>query len=161
MRRRDALTLLATTSVLAEGACRTKDIGTMTPSPSPEKSRMPVLFLAHGAPVLMDDEGWVGELRGWAQALPRPKSVLMISAHWEKRPATYGATTTVPLYYDFYGFPDHYYEVKYPAPGAPAPGPERDPHERREGENRPDRLHDRRIHRAHLLLRIAVPSDCR
>jgi 4,5-DOPA dioxygenase extradiol len=92
----------------------------MSSSPSPAQSRMPVLFLAHGAPVLMDDEGWVGELRGLGRTLPTPKSVLMISAHWEKRPATYGATTTVPLYYDFYGFPDHYYEVKYPAPGAPA-----------------------------------------
>jgi 4,5-DOPA dioxygenase extradiol len=88
-------------------------------SRSPETSRMPVLFVAHGAPVLMDDEGWVSELGDWARALPRPKSVLMISAHWEKRPATYGATTTVPLYHDFYGFPERYYEVKYPSPGAP------------------------------------------
>jgi 4,5-DOPA dioxygenase extradiol len=112
--------LFASAGVLAETACRTNDKKTMAPNPSPEASRMPVLFLAHGAPVLMDDEGWVSELHGWARALPKPKSVLMISAHWEKRPTTYGATTTVPLYYDFYGFPEKYYEVKYPAPGAPA-----------------------------------------
>jgi 4,5-DOPA dioxygenase extradiol len=119
VRRRDAIQLFATAGVLAETACRTNVKKTMAPNPSPEQSRMPVLFVAHGAPVLMDDAGWVSELHAWAGALPKPKSILMISAHWEKRPATYGATTTVPLFYDFYGFPAHYYEVKYPAPGAP------------------------------------------
>jgi len=81
---------------------------------------MPVLFLAHGAPVLLDDAGWVGELAAWAKKLPRPQSVLMISAHWEKRPASFGATKPVPLVYDFYGFPERYYQVTYPSPGAPA-----------------------------------------
>jgi len=81
---------------------------------------MPVLFLAHGAPVLLDDAGWVGELATWAKKLPRPQSVLMISAHWEKKPASVGATKPVPLVYDFYGFPERYYQVTYPSPGAPA-----------------------------------------
>ena len=52
--------------------------------------------------------------------MPRPKSVLMLSAHWEQRPVTLGATRTVHLVYDFYGFPEEYYRVTYPAPGAPA-----------------------------------------
>jgi 4,5-DOPA dioxygenase extradiol len=81
---------------------------------------MPVIFAAHGAPVLLDDAAWVGELAAWAAAMPKPKAVLMVSAHWEKRPATLGATRTVPLVYDFSGFPERYYEQKYPAPGAPA-----------------------------------------
>jgi len=81
---------------------------------------MPVLFLAHGSPLLLDDAGWVAELGAWAAALPRPKAVLMLSAHWDQRPATLGATTTRPLVYDFYGFPAPYYQVRYPAPGAPA-----------------------------------------
>ena len=80
---------------------------------------MPVLFLAHGSPLLLDDEHWVGELRRWADALPRPRSILMISAHWEQRPVTLGAVRTVPLVYDFWGFPQRYYSVTYPAPGAP------------------------------------------
>jgi len=82
-------------------------------------SRMPVIFAAHGAPVLFDDAVWMNELASWAKAMPRPKSVLMISAHWEKRPTTLGATKTVPLVYDFYGFPKKYYDTKYPSPGAP------------------------------------------
>jgi 4,5-DOPA dioxygenase extradiol len=80
---------------------------------------MPTIFAAHGAPVLLDDPVWMAELSAWARALPRPKSVLMISAHWEARPVALGATSAVPLVYDFHGFPERYYTTKYPAPGAP------------------------------------------
>ena len=83
------------------------------------RGRMPVIFAAHGAPVLLDDELWMGELAGWARALPRPTAVLMVSAHWERRPTTLGATRTVPLVHDFHGFPERYYATRYPAPGAP------------------------------------------
>jgi len=81
--------------------------------------RMPVIYLSHGAPPLADDPLWTRQLADWSAAMPRPSSVLMVSAHWEDDPLTLSATTTVPLYYDFYGFPQHYYEVQYPAPGAP------------------------------------------
>jgi 4,5-DOPA dioxygenase extradiol len=60
-------------------------------------ARMPVIFAAHGAPVLLDDAGWMGELAAWAAAMPKPRSILMVSAHWEERPAALGATRTVPL----------------------------------------------------------------
>jgi 4,5-DOPA dioxygenase extradiol len=89
------------------------------PKRQQEGWRMPVIFAAHGAPVLLDDEVWMNELASWAKAMPTPKSILMVSAHWEARPTTLGATTAVPLVYDFYGFPKKYYEMKYPAPGAP------------------------------------------
>jgi 4,5-DOPA dioxygenase extradiol len=82
-------------------------------------SRMPAIFLAHGSPFLLDDTEWVADLRAWAGAMPRPTAVLMLSAHWEQKPVTLGATRTVPLVYDFYGFPESYYRVTYPAPGAP------------------------------------------
>jgi 4,5-DOPA dioxygenase extradiol len=86
---------------------------------APSSPRMPSIFLAHGSPLLLDDEAWISDLNRWAHAMPRPKSVLMISAHWLDQPITLGATETVPLVYDFYGFPKQYYEVTYPAPGAP------------------------------------------
>ncbi|MEU6036317.1 class III extradiol ring-cleavage dioxygenase [Actinomadura sp. NPDC047616] len=82
-------------------------------------ARMPVLYLSHGAPPLADDEVWTGQLARWSAGLPRPRAVLMVSAHWEEAPLTIGATRTVPLVYDFWGFPRHYYEVTYEAPGAP------------------------------------------
>jgi len=83
-------------------------------------SRMPVLYLSHGAPPLADDRTWTRELATWSADLPRPDSILMISAHWEQAPLALSATTKVPLIYDFWGFPQHYYEVTYDAPAAPA-----------------------------------------
>lgn len=88
-------------------------------APEREPGRMPVIYLSHGAPPLADDPIWPGELAGWSRQLPRPKSILMVSAHWEDAPLALGATSTVPLVYDFWGFPQHYYDVRYPAPGAP------------------------------------------
>jgi 4,5-DOPA dioxygenase extradiol len=81
--------------------------------------RMPTIFIAHGSPLLLDDRNWVEELNRWARAMTRPEAVLMLSAHWEEKPVTLGATGTVPLLYDFYGFPAKHYQVEYPAPGAP------------------------------------------
>ncbi|MDP9222013.1 MAG: dioxygenase [Actinomycetota bacterium] len=81
--------------------------------------RMPALYLGHGAPPLVDDPLWPGQLAGWADRLPTPTAILVVSAHWESAPLTIGATTTVPLTYDFWGFPERYYQVRYPAPGAP------------------------------------------
>ncbi|GGV12699.1 dioxygenase family protein [Streptomyces spectabilis] len=81
--------------------------------------RMPSLFLSHGAPTLAEDPVWPGELARWGAGLPRPTAILMVSAHWEEAPLALGATTTVPLVYDFWGFPEHYYGVRYAAPGAP------------------------------------------
>jgi 4,5-DOPA dioxygenase extradiol len=82
--------------------------------------RMPAIYLSHGAPPLADDTLWTGQLAHWSSELPRPSAILVISAHWEEAPLTLGATTTVPLVYDFWGFPERYYDVTYPAPGAPA-----------------------------------------
>jgi 4,5-DOPA dioxygenase extradiol len=81
---------------------------------------MPALYLGHGAPPLVDDVTWTSQLADWARDLPRPTSILMVSAHWESAPLTFGATETgTPLTYDFYGFPERYYRMTYPSPGAP------------------------------------------
>ncbi|HVV18048.1 MAG TPA: class III extradiol ring-cleavage dioxygenase [Pseudonocardiaceae bacterium] len=84
-----------------------------------DSGRMPTIYLGHGAPPLADDRLWTRQLADWSHDLPKPKSILVVSAHWEEAPLAIGATTTVPLTYDFWGFPQHYYEVTYPAPGAP------------------------------------------
>jgi 4,5-DOPA dioxygenase extradiol len=81
---------------------------------------MPALYLGHGAPTLLDDEKWPAELAAWARDLPRPNAILTVSAHWTSAPLSIGATTPVPLVYDFYGFPERYYQVRYDSPGAPA-----------------------------------------
>ncbi len=115
MLRRDLLGLFPTLGVLA---C-TQEPAMSTPT-TPAPSRMPVLFVAHGAPMLLEEPGWIAELGRWGAALPRPTAILIVSAHWESRPLTIGATTARPLIYDFSGFPEHYYRMTYASPGAPA-----------------------------------------
>jgi 4,5-DOPA dioxygenase extradiol len=79
----------------------------------------PVLFLSHGAPPLADDATWTRQLHDWSGTFSKPKDVLMISAHWENAPVTLSATQRDPgLVYDFGGFAQKYYEVKYVALGA-------------------------------------------
>lgn len=84
-----------------------------------ESGRMPTIYLGHGAPPLVDDRLWVAQLAAWARALPRPTAILIVSAHWENAPLTLGATRPgVPLVYDFFGFPERYYQTQYQAPPA-------------------------------------------
>ena len=83
-------------------------------------ARQPVLFLSHGAPPLADDATWTGQLHDWSSRLDKPTSVLMVSAHWENQPVTVSSTRPgTPLVYDFWGFPQKYYDVIYDAPVAP------------------------------------------
>ncbi len=86
-------------------------------------TKIPALYIGHGAPPLLDDPLWSSELAGWSANLPKPTAILVISAHWESAPLTIGATEIgVPLIYDFGGFAPRYYQIQYPAPGAPELG---------------------------------------
>ncbi|MDX2470881.1 MAG: class III extradiol ring-cleavage dioxygenase [SAR324 cluster bacterium] len=80
-------------------------------------SKMPVLFLTHGAPLWLTDPE-KGELLGaWGKALPTPKSILIVSGHWETEDVVVGEECTHNnLIYDFGGFPKELYQFQYPAP---------------------------------------------
>jgi 4,5-DOPA dioxygenase extradiol len=78
---------------------------------------MPALYIGHGAPPLLDDPLWSSELASWAADLPRPKAILIVSAHWESAPVSLSASST-PLVYDFGGFAQKYYEMTYETPDA-------------------------------------------
>jgi 4,5-DOPA dioxygenase extradiol len=120
MKRRDALVGLGT---LALGCSRSRPESTgaslARATTGTSGKRMPVVFMAHGAPPLFDDAGWLGELGRWGASMPRPDAILVLSAHWDATPAAIGATEARPLVYDFYGFPERYYRFAYPSPGAP------------------------------------------
>ena len=65
------------------------------------------------------------ELAAWLEGLAHslgepPAAVLVISGHWESEPVAVNVQARPPLLYDYYGFPEHTYHLKYPAPGAPA-----------------------------------------
>ena len=82
-------------------------------------SRMPALYIGHGAPPLLDDPIWSAQLAAWAADLPRPTAILIVSAHWESAPVSLSASQA-PLVYDFGGFAEKYYRMTYETPDATA-----------------------------------------
>jgi aromatic ring-opening dioxygenase catalytic subunit (LigB family) len=63
-------------------------------------------------------------LAAWLRALPAtlprvPRALLVISGHWEADPVAVNVQRQPPLLFDYYGFPDYTYRLKYPAPGDP------------------------------------------
>ena len=90
---------------------------------TPDDGPMPALFLSHGAPPLFDDPKWISELFAWAQLLPQPTAILIVSAHWEAAPLSLSATSSkTPLVYDFGGFAPRYFNMRYETPDASALG---------------------------------------
>ena len=81
----------------------------------------PALFVSHGAPsAALDDDPYTRALGAWAARRPRPRAIVVVSAHAEARgPVRVNAGAQPSLIYDFYGFPAPLYDLRYPAPGAP------------------------------------------
>ena len=87
----------------------------------PEDGALPSLFVSHGAPPTLDDPEWLNDLFTWSQSMPKPRAIVVVSAHWENAPlAVTGITAGTPLYYDFGGFHPRYYTLKYATPDATA-----------------------------------------
>lgn len=86
---------------------------------TPADGPLPALYLAHGAPPLLDDAPWMDELFTWAQSMPKPRAVLMVSAHWESAPLAISSPAAgTPLVYDFGGFEDRFFQLTYATPDA-------------------------------------------
>lgn len=80
---------------------------------------LPALYLSHGAPPLFDDAVWIDELFAWSQRMPKPRAILIVSAHWESAPLSLSATAAgTELVYDFGGFHPRYYQMTYRTPDA-------------------------------------------
>lgn len=84
-------------------------------------SRMPVVFVAHGAPLVAIEDARAEPLVAWGRRLPRPTAVLVFSAHWEASLSLGSAGHHDSLVYDFgRGLPEALFSVRWPAPGAPS-----------------------------------------
>ena len=85
---------------------------------TPEDGPLPSLYLSHGAPMLFEMTDWMTQLHTWARHLPRPRAILIVSAHWESAPLSLSATRPSELVYDFGGFDPMYYSMRYDTPVA-------------------------------------------
>jgi 4,5-DOPA dioxygenase extradiol len=82
--------------------------------------RMPVLFVGHGNPMnAIEKNEFSGKWISLAQSLPKPKSIVCISAHWETMGTAVTAMSNPKTLHDFGGFPQALFDVQYPAPGNP------------------------------------------
>ncbi len=91
-------------------------------------ARQPTFFLCHGGgpwpylqgPMRRQFDGLEASLKGVLPSLAeQPRAIVVISAHWEAREFQVGTHPRPPMYYDYYGFPEHTYHVRYDAPGSP------------------------------------------
>ena len=86
---------------------------------TPADGPLPALYISHGAPPTFEDGPWMRQLHDWARALPRPKAILIVSAHWESAPlALSSSAANTELVYDFGGFDPLYYRMRYDTPDA-------------------------------------------
>ncbi|MGH3291442.1 MAG: dioxygenase family protein [Trebonia sp.] len=87
----------------------------------PSDGPLPALYIGHGAPPLLDDALWMSQLAAWTHTMPKPRAVLIVSAHWEAAPLMLSAPAAgTPLVYDFGGFQQRYYTLTYATPDASA-----------------------------------------
>lgn len=120
MNRKEFIKLIGMTTVAGSGILSTSALAQELQALKEEEKLMPSLFIGHGHPKnAVERTKYTDTLNKVGENITTPKAIIVLSAHWLTKGTFVNGAAQPKMIYDYYGFPEEYYKVQYPAPGNP------------------------------------------